>query len=305
MTDKPDITVAADGSGDFDTVQAALDAVPEGNTSRKVIFIRSGKYPSRIRIAKDSVTLLGEDRKTTRIECALRAEDFERTPDKIGRAVANIKGSDVVIRNLTIENTQPQTGSHAFVIHGNSLNRLIVCDCDLLSLGADTFAPWNSRAGMYYVKNCTIKGAVDFICPRGWCYMEGCSFFEVIRHAALWHDGSEEREMKLVVRNCSFDGAKGFFLGRRHHDAQFYLVDCTFSENMHDEYIFRQTYPYEPLQNAPNLWGDRAYYHNCHRTGGDFPWHRNNLKAAPGAPKPEDITPGWTFGGRWDPEQCL
>jgi pectinesterase len=301
MTDRPDIVVAADGSGDFATVQAALDAIPQNNAAPKVIFIKRGRYPARIRITTNFVTLLGEDRSQTRIEHALRAEDFEKAPDKTGRAVANIKASDVTIRNLTIENTQPQTGPHAFVIHGNSLNRLVIRDCDLLSLGADTFAPWNSKAGMYYVKNCLIKGAVDFVCPRGWCYMEDCTLFEVIRHAAIWHDGNEDRDMKLVMRNCSFDGVKGFFLGRRHHDGQFYLVDCAFSENMYDEYIFRQTYPYEPLQNAPNRWGDRAYYHNCHRTGGDYPWHKNNLRAAPGSPKPEDITAAWTFGGKWTP----
>jgi pectinesterase len=302
MTDRPDIVVAADGSGDFTTVQAAIDAIPENNASHKVILIKSGKYPARVRIARNFVTLLGQDRDATRIEYALRAEDFDKAPDKVGRAVVNVKGSDVTISNLTIENTQTQTGSHAFVIHGNSLNRLIVSDCDLISLGADTFAPWNSREGMYYLRNCSIKGAVDFICPRGWCYMEDCTLFEVIRHAAIWHDGSQNPDAKLVMRNCSFDGVKGFFLGRRHHDAQFYLIDCNFSENMHDEYIFRQTYPYEPLQNAPNRWGDRAYYHNCHRVGGDYPWHKNNLKTAHGSPRPEDVTPSWTFGGKWDPQ---
>jgi pectinesterase len=300
MADKPDIVVAADGSGDFTAVQPALEAVAPDNSSRKTILIKRGTYTSRIKITRSFVTLLGEDRQTTRLEDAPRGEDFEKSPDSIGRAVVNIEASDVILRNLTIENTQTHTGSHAFAIHGAKLNRLIVLDCDLLSTGADTFAPWNKH-GMSYVRNCHLKGAVDLVCPRGWCYMENCTIFEVIRHAALWHDGSRDRDQKFVIRNCRFDGAKGFFLGRRHHDAQFYLIDCTFSENMHDEYIFRQTYPYEPLRNAPNLWGDRAYYYNCHREGGDYPWHRNNLRSAPGSPRAEDVTPAWTFGGKWDP----
>jgi pectinesterase len=301
MTLKPDIVVAADSSGDFTAVQAAIDAVPQDNSSRKVILIKCGSYPARVKVTRNFVTLLGEDRKATRLEYALRGEDFEKTPDKIGRAVVNVEATDVTIENLTVENTQTQTGPHAFAIHGAKLNRLIVRNCDLLSIGADTFAPWNKQ-GSSYVKNCLIKGGVDFICPRGWCYMEDCSIYEVIRHAAIWHDGSKDRDQKLVMRNCSFDGVKDFFLGRRHHDAQFYLLDCTFSGNMYDEYIFRQTYPYEPLRNATNLWGDRAWYFNCHRTGGDYTWHKNNLKAAPGSPKPDDITPVWTFGGKWNPE---
>jgi len=301
MTARPDITVAADSTGDFTTIQAALDSIPEGNNSRKTVLVKRGSYPSRIKITRSFVTLLGEDRKDTRIEYALRSEDFEKSPDNIGRAVVNIEASDVIIRNLTIENTQPQTGPHAFAIHGETLDRLIVCDCDLLSVGADTFAPWNKQ-GMSYLKNCSIKGGVDFVCPRGWCYMEDCSLFEVIRHAALWHDGSGNQSQKFVIRNCTFDGVKDFFLGRRHHDAQFYLIDCTFSDNMSDEYIFRQTYPYEPLQNGINLWGDRAYYFNCHRSAGDYPWHKNNLRTAPGSPKSEDVTPEWAFNGKWNPE---
>ena len=302
MTLKSDIIVSQDGTGDFTTVQAALDSIPASNSSRKVIFIKNGSYSARVKVIRNFVTLRGQDRHATRLEYALRSEDFEKAPDVIGRAVVNIEASDTTIENLTIENTQPTTGPHAFAVHGTTLNRLILRDCDLLSLGADTLAPWNVNEGMYYFRNCFIKGGVDFVCPRGWCCMEGCSLFELIRHAALWHDGHKDRDMKFVIRNCSFDGVKDFFLGRRHHDAQFYLLDCTFSENIYDEYIFRQTYPYEPLQNAENRWGDRAWYHNCHRAGGDYHWHKNNLKAAPGSPKPEDITPAWTFNGRWNPE---
>ena len=302
MADKPDIVVASDSTGDYTTVQAAVDSIPRDNSSRKVILIKRGSYPAHVRIITDWITLLGEDRHGTRLEYAIRSEDFEKSPDAIGRAVVNIEASNITLQNLTVENTQPQTGPHAFAIHGEELDRLIVRDCDILSAGADTFAPWNRR-GMYYLKNCHIKGGVDCVCPRGWCYMEHCSVFEVIRHAALWHDGSEEADAKFVIRNCKFEGVKDFFLGRRHHDGQFYLLDCTFSDNMSDEYIFRQTYPYEPLQNGVNLWGDRAWYHNCHRLAGDYPWHRNNLRIAPGSPRPEDITPAWTFGGKWNPEK--
>jgi pectinesterase len=298
---KPDIVVAADGSADFTSIQAAIDAIPADNRKRRTILIKRGTYTGRIKIATNSITLLGEDRRATRIEYPIRREDFERNRDSIGRAVVNIEASEITIRNLTIENTQDKLGSQGFAIHGATVNRLIVRDCDLLSIGANTFSPQNGACGMYYVKNCNIKGAVDFVRVRGWCYMEGCSLYEVIQHAAIWHDGSKDPEQKLVLRNCRFDGVPDFFLGRRHQDAQFYLIDCTFSENMHDEYIFRQTYPFQPFKNAPNLYRDRAYYHNCHRKGGDYHWHRDNLKTAPGSPDPEDITPAWTFGNRWDP----
>jgi pectinesterase len=53
---------------------------------------------------------------------------------------------------------------------------------------------------------------------------------------------------------------------------------------------------------AQNRWGERFYYFNSHRTGGDYAWHADNLHTAEGSPKPEQVTARWTFAGTWDPE---
>ena len=51
-----------------------------------------------------------------------------------------------------------------------------------------------------------------------------------------------------------------------------------------------------------NIWGERSFFYNCHRDGGDFTWFANNLSSAPGSPEPSRITAAWTFDGKWDPE---
>jgi PelA/Pel-15E family pectate lyase len=48
-------------------------------------------------------------------------------------------------------------------------------------------------------------------------------------------------------------------------------------------------------------WGERVYFFNCHRQGGDYGWYADNLQKAPGAPTAEQINPGWTFAGQWQP----
>jgi pectinesterase len=53
---------------------------------------------------------------------------------------------------------------------------------------------------------------------------------------------------------------------------------------------------------ATNLWGERSYFYNCHRQGGDYAWMKDNLAAAAGSPQAGQITAAWTFGGSWDPE---
>jgi len=52
-----------------------------------------------------------------------------------------------------------------------------------------------------------------------------------------------------------------------------------------------------------NVWGERAYFYNCHRDGGDYSWHKDNLSSAPGSLKPGQITAAWTFADSWDPER--
>jgi hypothetical protein len=54
---------------------------------------------------------------------------------------------------------------------------------------------------------------------------------------------------------------------------------------------------------ATNIWGERAYFFNSHRDGGDYAWHKDNLTSAPYAPTCEQIMARWTFAGAWDPER--
>ena len=311
---KPDLIVAADGSGDFKTIQAAVESIAKTNRERIVVFIKDGVYKEKVRVDASFVTLRGESRKGTRIEFLQLNDDFTAKPDTLGRAVININhADDFVLENLTVENTAGVIGPHSFTIYGTG-DRTVIVDCDVLSHGADTVSLWLGERGRYYHARCNFSGSVDFICPRGWCYVTDCNFYEWKNTAATWHDGSRNKDMKFVMRNCKFDGTNDWVLARHHADAQFYYLDCTFSKTMTDRPPRRVIYP---LGNAPateadlkrnqdldgkNLWGERAYFWNCHRDGGDFDWFTNNLASAEGSPKPEQITAAWTFAGKWNPE---
>lgn len=309
-TVKPDITVAADGRGDFKTIQQALDSIPRESRQRTIIFIKDGVYHEKVRIDPDFVTLRGQSRRGTRIEFAQGTDEFNKQPDQIGRAVVNINGNDFVMENLTVKNTHGVIGPHAFAVYGKG-DRTVIKDCDVLSDGADTLALWGDQSGSYLAR-LNIRGSVDFVCPRGWCYMTDCTFYEVNpkAHAAIWHDGSKDKDMKFVLRSCRFDGVDNWILARHHHDAQFFLLDCTFSKAMRDLPPKRVIYPIEGDKpdetnakknrdlDASNIWGERAYFYNCHRDGGDYAWHTNNPSFAP-----EQVTAAWTFAGKWDPER--
>ncbi len=294
------ICVDRNGGGQYTTITEALAALPDFAYQRVVVYIRNGVYGEKIRITQNYVTLRGENRDSTIIRYNQKRTDWESNPDYIGPAVINIHADDCILENMTVENTQPEIESHAFAVYGKG-TRTIIRNCNLLSKGGDTVSLWNYQEGLYYHANCYFRGAVDMVCPRGWCFIRDSRFFEVKTSAAIWHDGHYNADQKLVIVNSSFDGVSGFHLGRHHYDAQFFLINCSFSDNMSDRPIYLKTYD-DQRRNNPYLWGERKYFYNCHRVGKDFAWHRDNLESISDRTGASGITAAWTFAGRWDPE---
>ena len=303
----PDIVVAADGSGNFKTIQAALASIPNTNRERTVVFVKNGVYHEKVRVDASFVTLRGQSRSGTRIEYAQLNDDFTNHPDALGTGVVNLNhANDFVMENLSAVNTAGVVGPHAFTVSGSG-DQTVLQDCDLLSEGADTVALGKGEGGRHYIARCNLRGSVDFLCPRGWCYVTDTTFYETKNTAAVWHDGRWASDMKLVLKNCKFDGVQNWNLARHHVDAQFFFVNCVFSKSMTNLAPFRVIYPDNPIRNAEldklNHWGERAYFYHCYREGGDYPWHRDNLSSATNDPAPDKLTAAWTFAGKWDPER--
>ena len=312
------IVVDPSGKGDYRTIQAALNSLPYTSEEPRTIFIRKGTYNEKIYIEKHNIILLGEDRTGTVVTQSI-ARDAWRCAhnDDWGVATINVDGNDITLQNLTVVNSfgfdwkedvtipcKQDTVKgvkmltkigHQMALRTMSGNRFRAINCHFRAFGGDTVSPWDVQNGMFYFKDCTMEGGVDFYCPRGWAWAENCKFISHSGTAAIWHDGSRHQDSKTVLKNCSFEGFDGFNLGRYHRDAQFYLINCTFPQNMADKDIYLV-----PTTNAI-LWGRRVYYYNTHRTGGDYAWHKDNLQTALGAPRPEDITVEWLFGNKWLP----
>ncbi|WP_454713964.1 pectinesterase family protein [Caulobacter segnis] len=327
----PDIVVAKDGSGQFSTIAAALKSIPTGNRERKVILVRNGFYDEAVRVDAPYVTLRGESRLGVRLQANRPANE---TKDEIGQGVLNIAATahDFVLEHMTVHNTVTVAGPHAFTVLGRA-DRTIIQDADLLSLGADTLALWRSEkskaeaglseapgatplnpdGGRYYHTGLRITGAVDFVCPRGWCFMADSEIVQIYprAEAAVWHEGKGNPDKKFVMKGCAFDGPPNFYLGRHHRDAQFYFIDCAFSERMRDKPTYQVVYPLDGGTPSPadiernrvaaaeTQWGERRYFSNSHRAGGDYAWMADNLGKAQAA----KIDAAWTFAGTWNPER--
>ncbi|MBI5690073.1 MAG: immunoglobulin domain-containing protein [Verrucomicrobia bacterium] len=160
------LTVAADGSGDFMTVQGAIDFVPAGNTSRVVITVRRGTYSEMVYLGatKPLITIRGEDRAQTVIEYANNAS-FNAGNN---RALFACDAADFVLETITVRNTTPRGGSQAEALRGNGqravLNRVT------LSSYQDTLL-WN---GGLFVTDSLIEGDVDFMWGGGAAFFQRC-----------------------------------------------------------------------------------------------------------------------------------
>src|SRR5262245_43336700 len=300
----PLIVVARDGTGNFRTIQAAIDSIPAGNTVPRTILIRNGTYREKLFITSSRLSLVGEDRARTVVAYAeLRRNWRASHSDDWGAAVVNIGPAvtDLVLANLTVHNdygARQGDHDHQFAIRSmGQATRIAVLNADVRADGGDTFSLWNAESGLSYAADCAFEGYVDFVCPRGTAYVTGSRFFGHDLSASIWHDGSRDRRHKFVIRHSRFDGVPGFPLGRHHRDAQFYLLDAEFSPRMADRPIYAVASAAEPAR-----WGTRAYYSSCRRDAGPFAWFADNLHQAPGVPRDEDVTAAWTFDGQWDPE---
>jgi pectinesterase len=77
-----DVVVAADGSGDYSTVSAAIAAAPLKRDKRHVIHIKKGLYKEFVILGADAwnVTLVGDGMDATVISGSRCCADGFRTP---------------------------------------------------------------------------------------------------------------------------------------------------------------------------------------------------------------------------------
>ncbi|WP_455569220.1 pectinesterase family protein [Streptomyces milbemycinicus] len=172
------LRVAADGSGDFRTVQAAVNAVPSGNDGRITIAIAPGTYREQVRVPADKphLTFLGtgRDRGDTVIVYDTPAEYGGST----GSATVLIAASDVTARHLTFVNDFDEAahdlkGEQALAMKTTG-DRIVFTDTAFKG-NQDTLmtdSPKLTTVSRVYLRDAYIEGDVDFIYGRATTVIE-------------------------------------------------------------------------------------------------------------------------------------
>ncbi|MBB2947280.1 pectinesterase [Actinoplanes lutulentus] len=151
-------TVASDGTGQYKTVQAAIDAVPANNTSRRVITIKAGTYREIVTIPsnKPYITLQGAGSAASGV-VIVNNHSSAGGYGTSGSATFFANGKEFNAANLTIKNDYG-TGSQAVALNLNA-DKIILRNVRVLG-NQDTLLTNSGRA---YVVNSYIEGTTDFI----------------------------------------------------------------------------------------------------------------------------------------------
>ncbi|WP_217205581.1 pectinesterase family protein [Streptomyces sp. AC550_RSS872] len=233
------LTVAKDGSGQYSTVQGAVNAVPANNASRVVIAVKPGTYRETVKVPsnKPHVTIQGTggSRKDTVIvynNAAGTPKPGGGTYGTGGSATVAVEADDFQARNLTISNdfdekANQNLSGHQAVALRTAADKVfldgIITEGDQDTLLLDTAA--KDRLGRVYVRNSHVTGNVDFIFGRASAVIDR----SVITLKKRW-DGTSAgyvtapstaaNRKGILIANSAVNGdvsASSFYLGRPWH----------------------------------------------------------------------------------------
>ncbi|WP_367389133.1 pectinesterase family protein [Lewinella sp. LCG006] len=202
-----DFIVAADGSGDFTTVQEAIDAVPSLRRNRTRIFIKNGIYQEKLVLPTTTVnvSLIGESVEQTILtfdDYASRKNRFGEEIGTSGSASFFLNGDGFIAKNITFENAAGPVGQAVAVrVDGDKVQ---FENCRFLGF-QDTLYTHGINSRQYY-KNCYIEGTVDFIFGSSTAVFDDCEIKCKSPGYITAASTKEETETGYVFRNCKIWG---------------------------------------------------------------------------------------------------
>ncbi len=237
---RPDVIVAADGSGQYQSIQEAVSAAPMRTglaDPRWVIFVKAGTYRERVYVQRErgNIALVGAGAEKTVLTYDLNAN----LPGPDGKIIGTFRtpalqvdGDGFVAENLTIANGAGPVGQAlALRVDGD---RVVFRHCRFLGW-QDTILV---NRGRQYFADCYIEGHVDFIFGGATAYFDRCQI-HCLRDGFITAASTPEKQpYGFVFSDCRITGADGVktWLGRPWRNyAQTVFVRTAMSEVVRPE----------------------------------------------------------------------
>ncbi|WP_183558980.1 pectinesterase family protein [Mucilaginibacter sp. SP1R1] len=217
-------TVAQDGSGNFKTIQEAVNAVRDLSQVQVVIYIKKGVYHEKLVIPswKTRISLIGEDEQNT----IITNSDFSGKANPQGKDAFGkdkfttytsytvlVQGNDFIAKNLTITNEAGQVGQ-AVALHVEA-DRCAIVNCHLLG-NQDTLYAGTENSRQFY-KDCFITGTTDFIFGEATAVFQHCVIMNIKNSFISAPATTPRQQFGFVFFDCkliAIDSVKKVYLGR-------------------------------------------------------------------------------------------
>ena len=234
------IVVAPDGTGQFKTVQAAIDSIPDNNAEWRLILIEPGTYRERLVIneKKTFVILRGQDREVARTLLTFNRyagmNDPEAPGNKLGpngSETVVIHANNFIAENITFENS---SGAVAPAVAVRAMgDKQIFRNCRFLGW-QDTLWADGKRA---YFTNCYVEGRIDFIFGRATAVFENCRIHATDGGCITASSTDPQSPFGLVFLKCKITCAEDrTFLGSPwDKGAATAFLECELGENLRPE----------------------------------------------------------------------
>ena len=212
-TQKFYIVVAKDGSGDFTTVQAAINSAPDVAQKRVTIYVKNGVYKEKLVVPswKTKITLIGESKDST----IITYDDYhgKGNINTFTSYTVLVQGNDFTAENLTFENSAGRVGQAlALAVEAD---RCIIRNCRIIG-NQDTLYAANDSSRQYYV-DCYIEGTTDFIFGDATAVFKNCLIKSKKNSFVTAASTSPEQKFGYVFLNCKLiadSGLNKVYLGR-------------------------------------------------------------------------------------------
>ncbi|GAB6119151.1 pectinesterase family protein [Dysgonomonas termitidis] len=231
--------VAEDGSGDYTSIQKAIDMAPDNSATPWLIFVKNGSYKEQVFIpkTKPNIHLIGQDKDKTIIHHRLNVggKPDDNTPNekrgyweysvhnpasemyKCEGAVVRIEGSHFYSENISYINdwgVDFQSGPQALAMNTQA-DCVAFNNCIFRSFQDTWMTSMKNDANRIYARDCWIEGAVDYFYGGGDALLENCTFYNVRSGSVIVAPSHKTAKYGYVFRDCTIDGSSAAADGKQ------------------------------------------------------------------------------------------
>jgi pectinesterase len=214
--DKYDFIIATDGSGDFTTIQSAIEACKSFPYQRIKLFIKNGVYHEKVFIPSwnTKISLIGESKDSTIITYDDYFKKINKGPNStFYTATVLVQANDFHAENITIENSAGPVGQA--IALAVEADRCAFVNCKLIG-SQDTLYVAGENARQYF-NSCYIEGTTDFIFGEAIALFEKCIIKSKSNSYITAASTPENISYGLVFKSCVLTSAPEInkvYLGR-------------------------------------------------------------------------------------------